>query len=180
MNRKKNNHYLKTDAKIKKALLEILGEQKNPTVSEICKRCQINRTTFYLHFVDIIALMEDVQEDIFASFRKTTFESSEEVYLMSYISYKLFAQHVKEYKDFYRYYFKINTSFPLKDGYEQMWEYILKPYYLEKGIEDEEIMKLRFVCFQAGFTNCWGKWVENDCDLSCDEVAKILTECITL
>ena len=81
----------------------------------VCKRCQINRTTFYLHFVDIIALMEDVQEDIFASFRKTTFESNEEVYLMSYISYKLFAQHVKEYKDFYRYYFKINTSFPLKE-----------------------------------------------------------------
>ena len=46
MNRKKNNHYLKTDAKIKKALLEILGEQKNPTVSEICKKAGVNRSTF--------------------------------------------------------------------------------------------------------------------------------------
>lgn len=124
--------------------------------------------------------MNKIQEDIFKSFTQKTLQTKEEVTLISLSSYKLFAEHIKENKDFYRYYFKMNTTFPLKDNYDHMWKHIIKPYYINKGIIDENIMKLRFVCYQAGFTNCLGKWVENDCDLSIEEIANILKECITL
>ena len=180
MNQKKNKHYVETDHAIQKMLLILLKEHKTPTVAEICRRCQINRTTFYLHYTDIVELTEVVKKEVNKEFTKSTQECLEEVTLMSYISYELFAKHVKKNMDFFRFFFKVSTSFPLKDGYEEMWEPILVPYFKEKGIYNEEVMKLRFVCYQSAFTLTLGKWVENGCDLSCEEVATILTECITL
>lgn len=52
----------------------------------------------------------------------------------------------------------------------------METYYINKGISDEKIMKLRFVCYQAGFTNYLGKWVEKDYDLSIGKIANILKE----
>lgn len=180
MNHKKNKLYHETDEKIHRALLGILKEQKNPTIAEICRRCAINRTTFYLHYADIEELLEAQQKHMNKKVMQEFEESDLQVSLMSYNSYVLFAKHVKANKDFYRFFFRVNKNFPLEVEYENLWEQIVVPYYHEQGLFDETIMRLRFVCFQAGFTICLGKWVENDCDLSCEEVAKILSECITL
>lgn len=180
MNRKKNKHYLETEQKIQTTLLDLAKEKKTPTVAEICRRCQINRTTFYLHYVDILDLMAKIQENIFQQFTSSVINSHQEITLMSHISYLLFAEHVKENKDFYRFYFSINTTFPLKDGFENMWDSIIVPYFKKHSIHNEEIMRLRFVCFQAAFTITLRNWVNDDCRISCEEVAQILTECITL
>ncbi len=180
MNSKKNKHYQQTDQKIKKAILDIIESDKNPTVAQICRIVNINRTTFYLHYEDIVELMEDLQNEIFQSFTDSYTKEKLDLTFMSYLSYKLFAQHVKENKKFYKYYFRVNTSFPLKDGYDYIYENIIIPYFHELHIVEEEIIKLRFVCFQAGFTITLKDWVEHDCHLSCDDVAKILCECIRL
>lgn len=180
MNHKKNKLYFETDEKIHNVLLEILKEQKTPTIAEICRRCKINRTTFYLHYTDLVELMEAQQKNMNGKMMKEFEESGLEITLMSYNSYILFARHVKANKDFYRFFFKVNTTFPLQEEYENLWKHVIVPYFHQQGLFDENVMRLRFVCFQAGFTICLGKWVENDCDLSCEEVAKILSECITL
>lgn len=180
MNQKKNKHYQDTDERIHQVLLEILNEQKNPTITEICRRCNINRTTFYLHYTDILELMATSQTRMNQKLMKEFADNGPEVTFMSYNSYVLFARHVKNNADFYRFFFKVNNHFPLKVEYDAAWNRILVPYFHSHGLYDESIMKLRFVCYQAGFTTCLGKWVENNCDLSCENVAKILKECITL
>lgn len=180
MNHKKNKHFQQTDSKIEKALLEIIEEDKNPTVAEICRRVHINRTTFYLHYKDIVELMENLQNKIFQSFTNSYIDKKINLTFMSYLSYELFAEHIKENKKFYKYYFKVNTSFPLKDGYEYIFKNIIIPYFHKQNILNEEIIKLRFICYQAGFTITLKNWVEQDCHLSCSEVATILCECIRL
>lgn len=180
MNHKKNKHYKETDNKIQKTLLEIIEENKTPTITEICQRIGINRTTFYLHYVNIIDLMEVIQNEIFQSFTNSYLGKESEMTFMSYSSYELFVKHVKSHKNFYKFYFKMNTSFPLKDGYEYLWKHIIVPYFNDKNIYDEKIMELRFICFQAGFTITLKNWIDHDCHLSCQEVATILSECIHL
>lgn len=180
MNQKKNKHFLKADKKIQEKLLEIVNEDKKPTVAKICQRAQINRTTFYLHYVDIVELMEKIQNEIFQSFTNSYQQNGIKLTLMSHLSYEMFAKHVKQNKNFYKYYFKINTTFPLKDGYDYIWQHVIIPYFHEKEIYNEDIMKLRFICFQSGFTMTLKSWVEHDCQLSCQEVATILSTCICL
>lgn len=180
MNKKKNKQYLETDHKIQNCLLELVNENIVPTISEICRRCSINRTTFYLHYVDIVELLGKIQEDIFSQFMDSTKVCEQEVTMMSYHSYLLFAKHVFANQAFYRLFFRLNTDFPLKTRFEPMWSNVIRPYFLEQGITEEKVMLLRFVAFQAGFTITLRKWVEQDCQVSCEEIAKILSECIHL
>lgn len=55
---------LQTKALIRKTLLELL--QKAPfsklTVKELCARAGINRGTFYLHYRDLLAVVEELVE----------------------------------------------------------------------------------------------------------------------
>lgn len=180
MNHQKNKHFQKTDKKIQEAVLAIINENKTPTITEICQRAHINRTTFYLHYVDIVDLLETLQSQIFQAFTNSYQEKNIDLSLMSYSSYVLFCQHVQENKLFYKFYFKVNTSFPLKDGYEYLWEHVIIPYFHQQSIDQKAIMELRFICFQAGFTMTLKHWVDQDCQLSCQEIATILSECIHL
>ena len=178
MNRKKNKQYLETDQRIQECLLELANENVVPTISEICRRCSINRTTFYLHYVDIVELLGKIQEQIFHQFMESTEMSEQKVTFMSYQSYLLFTRHVFSNQSFYRLFFRLNTEFPLKPRFEPMWSNIIRPYFLEHGIHDENVMLLRFVAYQSGFTISLRKWVEQGCKVSCEEMATILTECI--
>ena len=50
---------------IRTALLELLQEKKfeKITVTDIVKRADINRSTFYAHYPDVMGLLEELMED---------------------------------------------------------------------------------------------------------------------
>ena len=50
---------------IRAALLELLQEKKfeKITVTDIVKRAEINRSTFYAHYPDVMGLLEELMED---------------------------------------------------------------------------------------------------------------------
>ncbi len=55
-----------TQMVIKQALLELMTQRPidKITVRELCERADINRGTFYLHYVDIYALLTAVEDEI--------------------------------------------------------------------------------------------------------------------
>lgn len=70
MNTKGNQRYENTELKIRQVFQELLGrrEIQEITVSEICKRAQIHRTTFYAHYLDIYDLMEHMVKEMYQDF----------------------------------------------------------------------------------------------------------------
>lgn len=63
----KNDHRIRlTKILIHKSMLELLREKpiNKITVIEICKRSGLHRTTFYLHYSDIFALLDEIKEHI--------------------------------------------------------------------------------------------------------------------
>lgn len=54
---------------IKNTLLELMQKKayKKITVTEICKSCEINRGTFYLHYYDLDDVLDDILSDIFSN-----------------------------------------------------------------------------------------------------------------
>ncbi|OPZ33056.1 MAG: hypothetical protein BWY97_00959 [Tenericutes bacterium ADurb.BinA124] len=56
----------KTHILLKKTLTELIEEKelRKITVSELCERANINRGTFYLHFLDIYDMIEQFQKAI--------------------------------------------------------------------------------------------------------------------
>ena len=57
-----------THRTIKESLLELMGEKpfSKITVTEICKRSQINRGTFYLHYYDTDDVLDDILNEAFS------------------------------------------------------------------------------------------------------------------
>lgn len=62
MNKKSNKRYQKNKQRIQTTLISLLQEKElsKITVQEICETLDINRSTFYYHYMDIFDLAEQV------------------------------------------------------------------------------------------------------------------------
>ena len=65
-----------------------------------------------------------------------------------------------------------------QEGYEPMWNQIIKPKCIAAGITSESEMLYYFVYFQAGFTMVLRRWVDTGCQESEEAVARIIENCI--
>ena len=66
-----NHSSLKTRSLIKKTFAEMLSEKRELdkiSVSELVRRADINRGTFYSHYDDIYAVAEDYENELIALF----------------------------------------------------------------------------------------------------------------
>ena len=63
MNTKNNQRYRDMDIFMKAALTELMKEKdfEKITVRSICERAGVNRGTFYSHYADIYAMLEDAE-----------------------------------------------------------------------------------------------------------------------
>ena len=69
MEKKQDPRTVQTTALIKQTLLGMMKKTafNKVTVSEVCKTAGINRGTFYLHFCDLWAVLEELEEDTIRS-----------------------------------------------------------------------------------------------------------------
>ena len=58
----------RTERQFEQALLELLARKPlhQITVAELCRRCQVNRATFYDHYTNLFALADAVEDGILA------------------------------------------------------------------------------------------------------------------
>lgn len=106
MNTKNNKRRQASKESIEKAFLELLQtrEISQITVSDICKKSELNRSTFYANYLDIYDLADKIRDKLEAEvnelYENELFYNCGEDYL------KLF-KHIKENQIFYITYFKL-------------------------------------------------------------------------
>jgi len=69
--KKLNRRVQYTRNALRNALIDLAGEKplRNITVTDICARADINRSTFYLHYKDVYSLLHEIEEEILAQMR---------------------------------------------------------------------------------------------------------------
>lgn len=178
MNKKNNRQFQSSDARMKQAMLELMNREpfEKITVRLICDRAGVNRSTFYAHYTDIYDMIEQMETNL----RKKLMDSysSGEVIPFSMESFIPFLRFIREHRDFYRIALKTRIEFPLKQGFEPLWEQIVRPLCARAGISSENEMIFYFVGFQAGFTMILKRWVEQDCAESEEKIAQIVRNII--
>ncbi|HHX79319.1 MAG TPA: TetR/AcrR family transcriptional regulator, partial [Acholeplasmataceae bacterium] len=78
-NKGKYRNYEKTEDSIKRALIELYrkkGTINKITVKELCEVANISRSTFYLHYNDLISIFESVGEKFVESLKTMVIELS--------------------------------------------------------------------------------------------------------
>ena len=166
MNTANNKRRRESRKKIEETFMELIQVQELPqiTVSEICKRTGLNRTTFYSNYTDIYDLADSVrvilennvadmyQEDIAVGFNSNDY-------------LRLF-RHIYENQMFYKTYITL--------GYTH--EYQILKYDTKQAKEhfDNRFIKYHCEFFRAGITRIIEIWLSGDCKETPEEMEEII------
>lgn len=166
MNTKHNKRRRDSIQKMETAFVELLQGKvlEDISVTEICKKANVNRTTFYANYLDIYDLVDKIGEKMLADFYEL-YEEEETSQQNTNDFLKLF-QHIKNNQLFYKTYFKLG----LNDRFKPM-KYdtnLAEEYYHNEHID----YHMEF--FRAGITAIIQKWLNEDCQISPEELFDIL------
>lgn len=162
------------------AMLELMKhtEFEKITVKKICEKAQVNRSTFYAHFTDIYDLLDKMETFLSRELLKRySLERTNERQPFSEQSFIPFLQHIKKHSYFYKINLQHRKSYPIRQGYEPIWN-IIKPRCEKAGIISEDEVMYYFIYFQAGFTMILKHWVDTGCEKKEAEMAAIIENCI--
>ncbi|MCD7891755.1 MAG: TetR/AcrR family transcriptional regulator [Ruminococcus sp.] len=173
------------------AFLELL-EQKDfeyITVTEICKKADVNRSTFYLHYETIGDLLseclEGMNDHFFRYFQESMSEFKRKIekapldqlflitpnYLIPYLTY------ISEHRTG----FKVVLAKPEIMGtdktYASFFHEILNPILARYGIPENE--RDYFMSFYtAGVMGIISRWLQLDCQSSMEDITEIIMKVI--
>ena len=188
---KNESKYFSTAEKMDSALMEILKTKSFEyiTLSEICKKAGVNRSTFYLHYENTRDLLEETirnMTDNFVSYfvpdgkiSPINFEESQkdklvfisEEYLMPYLSY------FKENRKIFLTVFENGKLFGFEETYEKLFNNIFNPILdVFKYPENERKYVMAF--YLNGINSIIMEWIKEDCVKPEKEVVKIINDCI--
>ena len=166
MNTPNNRRRKETRDKISKVFITLLQSKEisEISVTDICKLAKINRSTFYVNYLDIYDLADkigqDLEQDVFSLYqeeRDTNHNSNNFL--------KLF-KHIKDNQLFYKTYFKLKMD---QNFITQEYD-----YNLSKELYDDKYIDYHMEFFKAGLTAIIKKWLLNGCKESPEEIENIL------
>lgn len=176
MNTKNNQRYKDTEALIQNTLLKLAHttDIRQVTVSSICSMANINRSTFYAHYLDINDLVDqmgkDMMQDISRLFERA--DSPVDFFISKPLLTEMIS-YVREHRAFFDIYLN-HYSYSANETFSLMWEQGVKPYIQTMGLEDESEMWYHFTFFKAGFLAVLGQWVNNGCLETPEALARML------
>ena len=170
MNTVNNARNRKTEDDIRKAYLNLVisrSDVSSITVSDICKKAGINRTTFYAHYLDIDDMKDSICDWMMNEFL-SVFSEEIAARTHSYDFLKLF-RNIYENQIFYRIYFKLGFDFrktfldngssaAMSGGFSKYTDNI--DYHIE--------------FFSAGITAIVRKWLDGGCHETPEAMAKVI------
>ena len=166
MNTANNRRRRETLETIKKTFVELIQDQEldRISISHLCKKAGINRTTFYACY--------DGLHDIADSIRRELEDNMAEMYMdeienrKSRNDYLKLFRHIKDNQSLYRTYFKLGYDTHLKDfGYDAN---AAAEYF------DNKFIRYHSEFFRAGITRIIRMWLEDGCKESPEDMMEII------
>lgn len=181
IDQKTDKRVIKTKHAIYKAFVELLNEKdiNQITITDVAKKANINRKTFYNYYSDINDVMEEIENLVVAAFIKNigTVEFTNMADFLTEIFIK-FTETVNHDLEFYGLLFKTNNrSFLIVKIVD-----ILKKYVQQRIEETETLDQKRFkvavdLCI-PGIISVYMNWFTNSYDYSIEELSSLLTDFI--
>jgi len=188
---KSESKYFNTAKKMDKALISLLEEKSFEyiTISEICKKANVNRSTFYLHYENMVDLLNETARFLLDGFiayfddeRKSiaqklmgstldelNFISNE--YLHPYLTY------IKDNKSVFSTVLLHSVSFGFNEIFQRLYDNIFNPI-LERYNYPVSDRKYAMMFYLNGITAVVTEWLKDGCEKTISEVSRIIYECI--
>jgi len=183
MNVKNNQRFHETDLKIQEVMLTLMNKHdfEEITVQAVCSKAEINRSTFYLHYLDIYDLMDkmefEMHKNLVEDYEGMTVDYvNGDIFAPQYL--RIYLEHIFSHQQFYKVCLRNRKTFPIKRGFDSLWNLIMKPRFEKAGIQSEDEMMLYFVYTQGGITTLTRHWLDNGCQQPPDTISIAMSKCI--
>lgn len=166
MNTKNNRRRRKSVEAIEKAFFELLQDRElaQVTVSDICKMCRLNRSTFYANYLDIYDLADKVRIHLAEEVdRLYAAEGMGDFFADGFL--KLF-HHIRENQLFYQTYFKL--------GCDDRHRAILCSLIPAEQYFGGEYVHYHLTFFISGFNAMIQAWLAGGCRETPEEMRRII------
>lgn len=154
--------------KMEKAFIELIQtkEISEINVTDLVRLAKVNRSTFYVNYLDIYDLADKIKEKMYHSILEIYKEEAiKREHSYNYL--KLF-KHIKENQIYYRTLFKLNFDFREYFQSDLDNKEALKYFGTLKNIEYHKEF------FKAGLSAVIKKWLQEGCKESPEEINEIL------
>lgn len=170
MNIQNNKRRKESQRKIEKAFVNLLQEKElnQITVTDICKRTGLNRTTFYNNYLDIYDLADKIRLRLVADVNDLYHDEQTKGYNSNDFS-KIFRL-IKENQLFFKTYFKLEND----PNVLPMEEKFLYDTNLAKRYYNDQYIDYHIEFFKAGFNAVVKIWLDNGCQESPEEMYQII------
>jgi len=179
----KNKNYKRINDKILTAYNEILLSQGNDetNITDLCKRANINRTTFYKHYKDL----KDISSELEAEFIYNAFSTRDDIEILDFMknpcpSFKKLNKNVLENKAFYK---TILRPERLSIFIEKISTYLTEDIikYRPKFtsiFKDTEHLKLAVYSTVGSIASIYSMWLRGNFKMPIEELSKHVCESI--
>lgn len=166
MNTPNNKRRKASIDRIEKVFVDLLQskELNQISVSDICKKAGLNRTTFYANYADIYALADSIRVKLESNMIVLYQDEITSKY-NSHDYLKLF-RHIKENQIFYKTYFKL--------GYDNNCKIIAYDTKLAQQHFQNSFIEYHMEFFKSGITRIIKLWLQNGCQESPEDMFNII------
>lgn len=161
---------------IRESLYELMKEKplNKISVTEICKRADVNRSTFYAYYTDIYDLHQKIIKEFFSLQKqvikhvKESLSEIDDIRQITYDDYFKMADYymktIEDNTELYKFIFNQNSTSAIHASFGKVLYHtirdVLSPIILEKYADD---FKKAFTFVSGGTTAVITKWIEKDC-----------------
>lgn len=178
---------LRSKAWIREAFMQLLQEKnyEKITVTDIVNRAGINRSTFYAHYADVFALVEEIRDEVLAAAVGPLEECLEENIFVNPKPYlQMLSRLISENQQLYRLLGKIDILHHQLDWIKRyLVNHSLEKLELPQSAKDNRSLQLRVTFFVGGIVDMYLNWIQGqlDCTLEdvTDEVAQLIAESVS-
>ena len=188
---KSESKYFNTAVRFNKALLSLLEKKafEYISISEICEKAGVNRSTFYLHYENTSDLLRETIAYVLDNFSSyfsvdiksisTKFSNCDlqdlkfvnEKYLYPYLLF------IKENQRVFSAVLSQPLAFDSKAIFQRLFDNIFKPI-LDRFNYPREEQNYVMMFYLNGITAIIIEWLKDDCQKSIEDIAEIIRICI--
>lgn len=166
MNTKNNRRRRASMQKIEQVLVELLQtkELNQISVSDICKRANLNRSTFYANYADIYALADAIRENLEDQVAELYKEEIAQGFNSN--NYLALFRHIAQNQMSYLTYFKL--------GYDEKHQIMAYDRRLAETHLDNRFIEYHMEFFKSGLTRIIKLWLQNGCQETPEDMFEIV------
>lgn len=182
MAHKKNRSSTRSKRMIREAFLELLSEKEfdKITVTDIANRADLNRSTFYAYYPDVVGIVEEIQDeniqknlDLIHQMQYRNIWENPIPYLQSLTSI------LEESLDLYARIGHTAQIHRYLDRYRKlMADDIINDPSIPEEVRNSSFLSIRIHFFLGGIMNSYQQWADGTLSCSLDEISNEISEII--